>query len=198
MSKTIQFDRYKTMTSIFKGDLAADKKRTLINDDMKAEGIQLEWFTKPSSKKDAPVTNETVAHHAHYDATRAAVFNGFDADIKKLINKPINEVPEGNASGQKGTRLKKDDDGNIITNGPAIGTRLYWQMQIGTGVKQFGKSYATYLAAPKERGANGRRDDNVEIPKMVADLQKRIDSSKTFTGDAMAMIDWLEDCPIKY
>ena len=196
MSKTIQFDRYKTMTAVTKGEIQVEKGRTLVNDDMKGEGVPVEWFD--ASKKDAGDGNEAIAHLAHYDATRTAIFDGFDPVIQKLLNKPIEEVLEGNAPGQRGTRLKKDDDGNVITNGPAIGTRLYWQMQIGTKVLQWKKSYATYLAGPTERGANGRKPDDEFLLDWLAKGKNRVNSSKGAKGiDLELWAEWLEDCPIK-
>jgi len=148
------FNRYETMTAVTRGEIRLDKGRLAVNEDMKREGILPEWFIAP--KEDAGNSNEAIAHLAHYEATAAAVFNGFDTAIQRLINKPIKDVPKGNEPGQRGTRRKVDEDGTVISEGPAVGTRLYWQQQIGTKVKQWMRSYDTFLNGPKKKGPKQR------------------------------------------
>jgi hypothetical protein len=165
---TKPFNRYETMTAVTRGEIRLDKGRAAVNDDMKGDDILVEWFDAP--KKNAGDSNEDIAHLAHYEATTAAVFNGLDPAIQRLINKPIKEVPEGNAPGQRGTRRKVDEDGTVLSENAAIGTRLYWQQQIGTKVKQWKRSYDTYLNGTKKKGANQNMSGNAPTDTAPAEV----------------------------
>ena len=172
MSKTIVFDRYKTMTSITKGDLQGDKKRTLVNDDMKADGVMVEWFKSPS--KNAPETNETTAHRGHYEATKAAVINAFDGPDRKLHDTPAHDLEPGNLPGQRGAAKR-----------PARGTRRYIKQQVSTRVGQFAKSYATYLTGPAEKGPDGRTNDLTFCKERSVAMRKRLEKAENASFDVI-------------
>ena len=127
------------MTSIVKGEMGRDRTRILVNDDMKAKGIEFLWFKSPS--KDAP-----DAHCDHYNATKAAVIAAFDPADRNLYNTKASELEEGNNPGQKGDNKKA-----------APGTRRYIHQQVGTKIRQFGASYDTYLNGPKEKSAGNKK-----------------------------------------
>ena len=164
----VEFNLYKSMTSIVKGEFAGDRTRILVNDHMKAEGIELLWFKSPS--KDAP-----DAHRDHYNATKAACIAAFSAADRKLHDAKSSDLEAGDAPGQRGAAVK-----------PARGTRRYIRQQVGTKVGQFARSYETYLHGPKVSAADGQttNDKTFCLERIVA-MRKRLEKSEEATFDVV-------------
>tara|TARA_R100001377_G_C3153097_1_gene97017 strand:- start:62 stop:622 length:561 start_codon:yes stop_codon:yes gene_type:complete len=173
-----KFDRYKSMTSVVKGEIGRDRTRVLINDDMKADDVKLEWFKSP--KKDAPDT-----HREHFNATKNAVIMAFSAADRKLHNAKVSDLEAGNAPGQRGDSKKA-----------AVGTRRYIHQQVNTKIGQFGKSYALYLHGPNKKGADNKRTtDTSYCLERIVDMRKRLEKAepKKATFDILETIASLDN-----
>tara|TARA_Y100001963_G_scaffold99484_1_gene136929 strand:+ start:223 stop:729 length:507 start_codon:yes stop_codon:yes gene_type:complete len=73
-------------------------------------------------------------------------------------------------------------------------TKRYNRQQVGTRFNKVKKAMGKRLNP--DSGSKGRTDDNIAIPRMIADLKKRIQSSETFDGDLVALAGWVEKCPL--
>ena len=163
----VEFNLYKSMTSIVKGEFAGDRTRILVNDHMKAEGIELLWFKSPS--KDAP-----DAHRDHYNATKAACIAAFSAADRKLHDAKSSDLEAGDAPGQRGAAVK-----------PARGTRRYIRQQVGTKVGQFARSYETYLHGPDSAADGQTTNDKTFCLERIVAMRKRLEKSEEATFDVV-------------
>ena len=73
-------------------------------------------------------------------------------------------------------------------------TKRYNRQQVGSRLSKVKQAVHKRLNPDSE--SKGRTDDNVAIPRMIADLKKRIQSSETFDGDTVALTEWVNDCPL--
>jgi hypothetical protein len=161
MTDTKMFDRYKAMTSVTKGEIGIDRTRILINDDMKGDGVKLEWFKSPKK-------NASDAHREHFNATKAAVIMAFSAADRKLHNAKASDLEAGNAPGQRGD-----------SKTAAVGTRRYIHQQVSTKIGQFGRSYETYLHGPKKKGADNKKTtDTSYCLERIVDMRKRLEKAE--------------------
>tara|TARA_R110002110_G_scaffold376051_1_gene585839 strand:- start:77 stop:655 length:579 start_codon:yes stop_codon:yes gene_type:complete len=163
----VEFNLYKSMTSIVKGEFAGDRTRILVNDHMKAEGIELLWFKSPS--KDAP-----DAHRDHYNATKAACIAAFSAADRKLHDAKSSDLEAGDAPGQRGAAVK-----------PARGTRRYIRQQVGTKIGQFARSYKRYLHGPDSAADGQTTNDKTFCLERIVAMRKRLEKSDKATFDVV-------------
>ena len=163
------FNRNKTITSIVKGELGSDRSRGAVNDDLKADGIKPDWFNSP--KKDS-----SDEHKTFHPETKQAIFMGFPADVRKLLNMPTKEVPTGNGVGQSGiVALPDDGSGKTKYEPSAWGTRKYWQQQVSTKMGQFKTSYEKYLGVDKSKGADqNKTDDFTKLLELAVTSDKKL------------------------
>ena len=184
------FDLYKTITAIVKGELGRDRSRVLVNDDMKGKGIKLEWFKSPRNKE-AP-----EAHLVHYSATKAAVIAAFDSPERNLYFALSSELEAGNAPGQRG------DSKNA-----APGTRRYIHQQVTAAIGKFGASYKTYLNPKvRKKGPDSRKpaptdaaptdaaptDIKTHAAETLIELVKRLQKAGNVAFDMVLVISLCE------
>ena len=167
-------DTFKTMTSIVKGELNADRSRLVLNDKLKADGVKPEWFKSPN--KDA-----SDEHKVFYPKTTQAVSMAFPANIRKLINTPTKDLEDGNKPGQKGDSKK-----------PAKGTKRYQVQQLGTKRNQLCVSYEKYLGIDKSKGADQKKtDDQTFCQERVIAMIKRLEKSDNAPFDVIEALTQL-------
>tara|TARA_R110000796_G_scaffold214560_1_gene330502 strand:- start:24 stop:617 length:594 start_codon:yes stop_codon:yes gene_type:complete len=164
------FNRNKAITSIVKGELGSDRSRRAVNDDLKGDGIKPEWFKSPPKKEGL------AGHVIFFEDTKKAVFMGFPADVRKLLNMPTKEVPTGNGVGQSGiVKLPDDGSGKTKYEPSAWGTRKYWQQQVSTKMGQFKTSYEKYLGVDKSKGADqNKTDDFTKLLELAVTSDKKL------------------------
>ena len=167
VNTAVEFSLYKSMTSIVKGEFAGDKTRILVNDHMKAEGIELLWFKSPS--KDA-----SDAHRDHYNATKAACIAAFSAADRKLHDAKSSDLEAGDAPGQRGAAVK-----------PARGTRRYIRQQVGTKIGQFARSYKRYLHGPDSAADGQTTNDKTFCLERIVAMRKRLEKADKATFDVV-------------
>tara|TARA_R100001530_G_scaffold30587_1_gene24073 strand:+ start:267 stop:908 length:642 start_codon:yes stop_codon:yes gene_type:complete len=73
-------------------------------------------------------------------------------------------------------------------------TKRYNRQQVGSRLSKV--KQAVHKRLNPDSGSKGRTDDNVAIPRMIAELKARIQSSETFNGDLVALSEWVEKCPL--
>ena len=164
------FNRNKTITSIVKGELGSDRSRVLVNDDFKADGIKPDWFKSPPKKEGL------AGHVIFFEDTKKAVFMGFPADVRKLLNMKSADVPKGNGVGQSGiVKLPDDGSGKTKYEPSAWGTRKYWQQQVSTKMGQFKTSYEKYLGVDTSKGADQKKtDDFTKLLELAVTSDKKL------------------------
>ena len=185
--KCKMFNRNKAITSIVKGELGSDRSRRAVNDDLKADGVKPEWFKSPPKKEGL------AGHVIFFEDTKKAVFMGFPADVRKLLNMPTKEVPTGNGVGQSGiVKLPDDGSGKAKYEPSAHGTRKYWQQQVSTKMGQFKTSYEKYLGVDTSKGADqNKTDDFTKLLELAITSLKRLERSEDMPCDVIKAIEAL-------
>ena len=181
------FNRNKAITSIVKNELGSDRSRVLVNDDLKANGVKPDWFKSPPKKEGL------AGHVIFFEDTKKAVFMGFPADVRKLLNMKSADVPKGNGVGQSGiVKLPDDGSGKAKYEPSAHGTRKYWQQQISTKMGQFKTSYEKYLGVDKSKGADQKKtDDQTFCQERVIAMIKRVEKSENAPFDVIEVLSYL-------
>ena len=181
------FNRNKAITSIVKNELGSDRSRVLVNDDLKANGVKPDWFKSPPKKEGL------AGHVIFFEDTKKAVFMGFPADVRKLLNMKSADVPKGNGVGQSGiVKLPDDGSGKAKYEPSAHGTRKYWQQQISTKMGQFKTSYEKYLGVDKSKGADQKKtDDQTFCQERVIAMIKRVEKSENAPFDVIEVLSHL-------
>ena len=71
--------------------------------------------------------------------------------------------------------------------------------QVGSRMGKLKKAMDVRLNPDKYAKTKERTDDNIKIPNMLADLDKRIKTSKDLiVCDAVELVEWMRDCPCPY
>ena len=78
-------------------------------------------------------------------------------------------------------------------------TKRYNRQQVGTRASKVKIALDKRLNPDKYAKTKERTDDNIKIPNMLSDLDKRIKTSKDLTVcDTVELVEWMRDCPCPY
>ena len=119
----------------------------------------------------------------------------FDKPPKGAEPNPIRvEIERGIFASYGAKAVKLSDTSTKELSDEDKATKRYNRQQVGSRLSKVKQAVHKRLNPDSE--SKGRTDDNVAIPRMIADLKKRIQSSETFDGDTVALTEWVNDCPL--
>jgi hypothetical protein len=96
---------------------------------------------------------------------------------------------------QRLVNMSKEDAKGLLDTEKS--ERRHWKQQLASiRNKKFIIALDKRINPDKYAKTKERTDDNIWIPARIAELLKRIQTTETFSGDLVAMADWMAACPI--
>ena len=100
-------------------------------------------------------------------------------------------------SAQRLVNMSKEDAKSADLTDVEKSDRRFWKQQVASiRNKKFIIALDKRINPDKYAKTKERTDDNIWIPARIAELFKRIQTTETFSGDLVAMADWMALCPI--